>query len=314
MTNLWHRIRHGLQTLSGSLQRTPGLGPALQVGRDSVRGFFRDDCLVMAAAVSFYAVLSLIPFLLLVLSVAGFILEHAGRGAEGGALFQQVETAARAALPFLEQDLLEQVKRLASNRGAYGVTGMFFLLLTAGLLFRSMELAFGRVFRVDKRRSLLRSQMLLLLLVLALGLVLLSVHYLSVLALGFSSARGASFTRGVENFLHGHLLLRLLVTFLAAGGVFSLLSAYFSQRRLRWRALLAGGTVFSLLWMLAVRLFGLYLQNVARFSLLYGSLATLAVIVVWIFYSAVILLLCAELCSVLQHRWESGPAEVKGEG
>lgn len=311
--NPWRKASSLLQSVFQRLQHIPALGPALRITRDGLEGFFRDDCLVMAAAVSFYAVLSLIPFVLLVLAVAGFLLERAGQGAEGAALFEQVEAAARAALPFLQQDLLEQVRGLASNRGAFGLTGTFFLFLTAGLLFRSLELAFGRIFRAARRRSLFRSQALLLQLVFSLGLVLLAVHYLGVLALGWSTARDADFTRGVRQFLGGHVWLRLAATFLVAGGVFSLLTAYFSQRRLRWKALLSGGMLFSLLWMLAVRLFGLYLEKVARFSLLYGSLATLAVVVVWIFYSAAILLFCAELCSALQQRLEKDRAQQEGQ-
>ena len=69
------------------------------------------------------------------------------------------------------------------------------------------------------------------------------------------------------------------------------------------RASIFGGVLFVILWLLAAKLFGLYLADLARFSLLYGSLAGLAIIVVWVFYSANILLLCAEFTRVLQERF-----------
>lgn len=285
----------------------PVLGPGLRVAVDTVKGFIRDDGLVMAAAISFYSILSLIPFLLLLLSVAGFLLQHLGQDAVSQQqLYAQIEGYVRAVVPFLGDDLLERLRELTARRGAYGITGLVFIMVTAGLVFRSLELAYARIFDTPRRRSLMKSQLLFIVFLMALGLLLLGVHYLGVLSSSFYSARNSNFAQNLDFFLARHVLMRVLITVVVSSGVFVVLLKYFSREKVSLRHAAAGGLLFSAMWMLAVRLFGLYLEHVARFSLIYGSLATLAVMVVWIFYSACILLLCTEFCSVLRKRSLSG--------
>jgi membrane protein len=302
------RLRRGLRDwLVGRRDRLfvlPFLGPTARVIWESGQKFFRDDCLVLAGAVAFNAVLSLIPFALLLLTVAGYFFEYSGLAPEQ--IFSHLEAGVRSAIPFMEGDLLEQIKRIAASRRAFGLTGLAALLITTGMLFRSLELALGRVFDAPRRRSIWRSQFLLLLLVAALGLLLLLVHFVGVLLINLLAAREVDFSAEVEGFLQQHLLLRFVMNLVVAGGVFGLLVKYFSQQRVRWRALITGGLIFSLLWMLAVRLFGYYLEHLARFSLIYGSLAALAVMVLWTFYAAVILLVCAELSASINRRLAGG--------
>jgi YihY family inner membrane protein len=136
--------------------------------------------------------------------------------------------------------------------------------------------------------------------VLALGMMLLLVHYLGVVSSSFFSARDLTFSQALETFLSQHAVARVAVTVVTASLVFLVLLRYFAKKKVQLRYVFAGGLLFSILWMLAGRLFGYYLNHIAQFSLLYGSLATLAIIVVWIFYSAIILLLCTEFTRDLQ--------------
>lgn len=308
----FQRARHHIQEILARLRQRifalPVLGPVAQVVDESGRRFFADDCLVMAAAVAFNAVFSLIPFALLLLTVAGYFFEYSGLSPEQ--IFNHLEAAVRSAIPFVQRDLLEQIQKIAASRRALGITGLVTLLITAGMLFRSLELALGRVFDAPRRRALWRSQFLLLLLLIALGLLMLLSHFVGVLVINLLSAREMDFMTAVDKFLDRHVLLRFLLTLFVAGGVFSLIMKLFSQQRVRWKALAVGGVVFALLWMLAVRLFGYYLENLARFSIIYGSLTALAVIVVWIFYAALVLLICAELTAGINRRllYSSVPA------
>ena len=133
------------------------------------------------------------------------------------------------------------------------------------------------------------------------------MHYLGILSSTFYSARDVQFHQRLNLFLSDNLLLRLIVTVLTATLVFTVLLKHFSRERLPLKYVVSGGVVFSILWIVAISIFGYYLNHIARFSLLYGSLATLAIIVVWIFYSACILLLCTEFTNVLHTRQKSEP-------
>lgn len=307
---LLQRCRGHFRAAGSRVYNLRGLHPFLRVTGRTLQGFVRDDGLIMAAAISFYAILSLIPFMLLLMSIAGFILNSLGEDyASRQELFAQMATYIRAVMPFVDEDFMARLRGLVSLRGTYGITGIVALLVTSGLVFRTLELAFARIFKTRRRRSVVTSQLLFMLFLLALGLLIMLVQYLGVITGSLFSARDTGLGDRLDQILSEYALLRLAATLLIGTLVFLVLLKYFTKERIRLKYLLLGGLVFSLAWMLAVRLFAYYLQNVARFSLLYGSLATLAIVVVWIFYSACVLLLCAELTSVLQS--ESRPAQAR---
>lgn len=70
-----------------------------------------------------------------------------------------------------------------------------------------------------------------------------------------------------------------------------------SDIKLRHR-LIAGG-LFGILWIAARTCFGLYIQNVARINVLFGSLGSVCIVLLWIYYSSVALLYCVEFMYAL---------------
>jgi membrane protein len=62
---------------------------------------------------------------------------------------------------------------------------------------------------------------------------------------------------------------------------------------------LIGGGLFGMLWLLARELFGIYIQRITRFNVLFGSLSSVCIILLWIFYSAIALLYSVEFMYVL---------------
>ena len=313
LKNLFDRTARAVRGWAKRVYELRYLNPVLSVSGQTVKGFYRDDCHIMAAAISFYAVLSLIPFLLLLMSIAGFVLNSLGsQYASQEELFAHIATYVRAVVPFLSDEVMHRLSGIISNRGAYGITGLVILFITAGLVFRTLELAFARVFHTRRSRSMVASQLLFVVFILAVGLLFLAVHYFGVLSSSFYSARNTEFHERWDNLLSRSLPVRLVASVVTATSVFAVLLKYFSRERIKWKFALAGGLLFSLLWILAIRIFGYYLTNVARFSLLYGSLATLAIIVVWIFYSSCILLLCAEFTGTLQKRFNMAAENQSG--
>jgi membrane protein len=306
LKRLWQKIREQLERVRKFfrwLYRIPYLHGILSTIGRTGRGFYQDDCHIMAAAISFYAILSLIPFLLLLLSFAGYLLRHFEQDfSSQKELFTHLVTYVQAVVPFLSEDVMDRLRGMVSNRQAYGITGIVVLLITAGLVFRTLELAFARVFKTMRRRSMLVSQLFFVAFLLALGLLFLLVHYLGVISSTFATAREVNLGARLQDVLSASPFLRISVTTLIATLVFVVLLKYFTKERVRIQYAFYGGLLFSILWMLAIRAFAYYLSHIARFSLLYGSLATLAIIVVWIFYSSIILLLCAEFTCVLQAR------------
>ena len=295
---LWSRWR----ALVSRFYRLPLVYPTLSTIGHTVGGFFRADGLIMAAAIAFYAVLSLIPFLLLLFSIAGFILKGVGEQyGDPQSLFSHLETYIQAVVPFMGADVLDQLRNMAVHRQFLGVTGLLMLFITAGLVFRTMEVSFARIFGT-RPRPVFVTHALFAVFALVVVLLFLGLHLLGSFSGSLISAHDTSTGRELANFLRTHSLLRHGVTLLSAAIVFFVLQKAFNREKVRLRHLLAGAGLFAILWIIAAKAFGYYTRHIAQFSFLYGSLAALAVVVVWIFYAACVLLLCSQFIEVLHHR------------
>lgn len=82
----------------------------------------------------------------------------------------------------------------------------------------------------------------------------------------------------------------------------------FLNVKIKWRHQLPAGIIFCLLWMLARDCFSLYIRHISEVNLLYGSLSSVIVILMWIFYSAITLLFSIEVMHALhsgnwRYRW-----------
>jgi membrane protein len=283
--------------------RLPLLHGVLQTIGLTVRDFFEADCHIMAAAISFYAILSLIPFVLLLFSVIGYVVAHIGAGfSSEQELYAHLENYMQAAVPFLTKDILAQLREITVRRQTFGISGLAVLIFTAWSVFKTLELAFSRVFNTKRRRSIVMSHLLFIVFVVAIGLVFLLVHYLIVVGQNLFVGSDLPLGLKLKELLMNYTWLRVGLTIAATAIAFVIVLKYFTKEKVKIRYALCGGLLFSGLWMLAVQVFGYYLKNIARYNMFYGSLATLITIVIWIYYSSVVLLLCAEFTDVLQRR------------
>ncbi len=74
------------------------------------------------------------------------------------------------------------------------------------------------------------------------------------------------------------------------------------NRRIRFKTALQAALFTSLLWEVAKQLFGWYVLHSERFSMVYGSLGTIAIFFLWIYYSSAILLLGGEVAFLMEKR------------
>jgi membrane protein len=271
----------------------------------AVRTFINNEDWMNAAAVSFYAILSFIPFLLLMLSVLGFMSEaQTGQVALLDQLLEQFSDVA-----FLTPDLIAELRHLVAARGSIGVTGLVVLLIMGGAVFRGLEVSVGRIWRggeirkggvktVVLSRVLFGAAAMAVCLFWALADWLLGAMTPMLNEVAPEQLNGAWAWLG-ESVNTGWFLARFLVAMLFVG-----LLKYLTRWRVSWVAALRGGVMFSLLWAAAASLFRVYLEQ-SELSAVYGSFAALIVAVLWTFYSTFILLLSTEYAYVW-HRIRRG--------
>lgn len=264
--------------------------------RATVTDWRNDHASRLAAALAFYATVSVAPLLVVVLAVAGSLFgAEAVRGHLAAELagFVGPSTA----------DFLQQVVQSASSHRS-GVMaswlGGITLLLGASGVFGQLQEALNLIFDAPPPRggwwNLVKTRFLSLLLVFGLGFLLMLSVLLSAVQSAFGGILGAS----------GPLLHELISAALFAL-LFGMLYRALPDIRLSWRDVWVGALVTSFLFTVGKILFGLYLGYSAVGSS-YGAAGALLVLLLWIYYSAQIVFFGAEFTQVYSRYRTSGEA------
>jgi membrane protein len=276
------RVLHLAQTAEARANAIPGVGVLVQ----AARAYSEDRCALLAAALSYYALLSIFPLLLFILSIAS--------------PFLQSEAAIRAATSFLGSYLpsgatlvrnsLHEVTRL---RGPLTIASAAGFLWSASGVFDLIQLGLNRAFRVQRPRPMWRQR------IVSLGMVA-SVSLLFGLSfLLTTSLRLAIHYRLLprHNILVDALpVLGALILGIAIFGLLYRLIPYHSS--IRWRDVWAGAVVAAVLWEIAKLGFAWYLTNFALLNLVYGSVGAVIALMLWGYVTAAILLIGAEIAAV----------------
>jgi len=255
-----------------------------------------------AAAISYFALLSFIPFLVLTISALGFVLVFLGSDYSSREEFLKgILAATGKAMPQIKEDLGDRIREIMDAREAIGLVGAVGLVLTSSLVFSALENAFRVIFQIRNSRHVLVSKLLFVGFVGTIGVFVVISHYVLTFASSFVEAAGG---RPLFEYVYGTQLVSLVASWVGIAVAFIGLISYFGQKRIRVAYLLTGATLFFFMFEVARFLFSLYLEYVAQFSAIYGSLSTLMIVIVWTFYTVVLFLGCTELVKALDlHGW-----------
>jgi membrane protein len=256
----------------------------------------------MAAALAYYGLISLAPMLMVIVAVAGLIFgEETVRG-ELVTLLQGVigEPAARTVQAVLRTAMLEGVGSLPAILGlltfGVGITAFIHQLHT------SLNVVWGVESRPIRRRFLdmLRRRVLALVLVLASSLIVIVFFLLGA---------GVGFVRDTIQELTGVSFLtvragQIGVTFVSSVLLFGLVYRLLPDVRIPWRGVAGGAVVTAVLFLIGEVLIGEYVRT-AKVAAVYGAAGSLVVILLWVYYTSLVVLLGAEFTYVFT---EGSPA------
>jgi membrane protein len=260
------------------------------------RAFSLDGCTNLSAALAFYSILSLIPYLFLLVSAAGYLFGPS----------QDPHQMARSFFdrffPQASALILQEVEGISQRAGVLGWVGLLSMIWTASVFFSSLEFAMGVVFRVEHRRNFLKSKLL------ALGMVPASavIFFLSLFVTLFSGVMKTYDLRvfgidwGRSDFFQ--FLVGYLFPYLVLALAFTAIYKMIPNTSISFRHALAGGVSCSFLFEGVKHFFTWYLVRSQHYSLIYGSLGAIVLLVVWAFYSSSVLLFCAEVVSAYRRR------------
>lgn len=245
------------------------------------------------AALSFYSIVSLAPLVILVIAIASLVIGHsAAQDQIIGELRTLIGTNGAKAV----QTVIEHSKEPASS-GFASVIGLITLLFGASGVFAELQSALNKIWNVQPRESNIAS--LIKAHSFAFGMVL-AVGFLLLVSLVVSAALAAlgKFTSEIlplPEFVMA--TMNFIVSFAGVSLLFALLFKYVPDAKIRWQDVWEGAIATALLFTIGKSVIGIYLGKAAVGSA-YGAAGSLIVIVLWVYYSAMIFLFGAEFTHV----------------
>ena len=257
----------------------------------TVQDWWQDNCLRLAASLAYYTALSLAPLVLLIVGVVGLVLDR-----------QQVAHQLAAQLEGLMgtagRDLITTILTTTSPQGGALATiiGLVTLFIGATAVFGELQATMNLIWEVQPAPTggvwagiwaWLRQRIFSLAIVFALAFLL-----LVSLVISAALAGAAALFHGPEQALLSRVL-ELVVSLLVLTFVFALFYKYVPDAEIGWRDVWLGGLLTAVLFTLGKTAIGVYLGR-ASVGSAYGAAGSMVVLLVWVYYSALIMFFGAE--------------------
>ena len=264
----------------------------------------RND-LTHAASIAYYSLLSLFPFLLLVISILGVMTtDEADRAKVLGFVLRYFPTR----IDFMT----DQLDAFRADRVRIGVAGGIALAWASLGFFGAVTSAVNEAWGVEKQRSFWKHRLVsFLMLVAASTAMAVALMFVSFLQVAETSRLGQTLANvrwfvDLQTLVFRYLALVLLM--FGTGLVFY----FIPNARTRFRDVWVGAILTGLLWRAALFGFSWYVRQNQRLSMIHGSITTVVVFLLWIYISSVILMYGVEFTAAYarlrRHRTEQMPA------
>jgi membrane protein len=271
---------------------------------EAIQGWSKDNVPRLGASLAYYTLFAVSPILLIAIAIAGAVYgPDAVRGQIVNEIGGLIGTEGAQAI----QAILQGAHRNPTGTLAV-IIGTATLIIAASGAFLELQHALNTIFRVKTDPDKSGLKRLILSRLRSFGLVV-SIGFLLLVSLLVSAALTALSNRIERNIVGGALLLQvinIIVSLAVMTLLFGLIYRLLPDVRLAWRNVWIGAFVTSLLFSIGKFLIGLYLGH-STVASSYGAAGSIVVLLVWVYYSAQIILLGAEFTRVYTE-YEEGRA------
>jgi len=260
------------------------------------KGFGADNGMKLSASLAYYTIFSIGPLLLLLLSLVSIFY---GQEATEGKIFYQLNGLLGVDAAKQVQDIIKNIS-LSGKTSFTLVIGIIMLIVGATSIFVEIQDSLNMVWKLKAKPKkgwlqFLKNRLLSSSLIISLGFLMLISLVVNGVIEVMVGWLGNYFTGGVSAVLL--IVLNLIVTFIVVTVLFAILFKFLPDAKIQWKHVRTGALFTAILFMIGRYLIGLYITYSATAST-YGAAGSVIVILVWIYYSAVILYLGAEFTQV----------------
>ena len=263
----------------------------LGVFKDAFSGFSNDNVTKLSGSLAYYTVFSLGPLLVMIISLCSIFL---GREAVEGKIYEQLSS-------FVGSDTALQLQQIIKNASINGkshvaaVIGVIALLIGATTVFGDIQDSINKIWGIKPKPKkgwlkMLRNRFLSFSVIASLGFLLLVSLSISAIIEALMSRFQANYPDIAVVFVYSiNLVLTLGITSVIFGVIFKVLP----DAQIKWRDILAGAITTAVFFMLGKFGISFYISK-ANVGSTYGAAGSIVILLVWVYYSAIILYFGAE--------------------
>ena len=267
--------------------------------KDAFKGFSDDKVPKLSASLAYYTVFSLGPMLIVIIFLAGVIL---GREAAEGDVYNQIKT-------FIGRDAAAQIQTIITNaaisdKGGLAATiGIITLLIGATTVFGELQDSINSIWGV-KAKPKAGIIKLVLTRLLSFGMIA-SLGFLLLVSLAVTAVVEAIGARLKASFPDVTVVVLYIINLVMTVGITTLLFAFIFKVlpdiKIRWKNIWPGAIATSLLFLVGKFAISLYLST-SDIGSTFGAAGSLVILLVWIYYSSIILYFGVEFTRALARK------------
>jgi membrane protein len=257
----------------------------------SCNGFLENKVAKLSGSLAYYTLFSMIPLLMVAIFICGIVL---GKEATEGEIFGQLEGLMGKDTALQIQELIKNASLEGKNNLATGIS-VITLVIGATTVFAEIQDSINSIWGLKPKPKkewlkLVQDRLLSFSVVISLGFILLVSLALSAIIEGFSDRLQAIYPEAavVAFFVVNHTVT-LVLSIIIFAAIFKVLP----DAKIKWRDVIAGSVITSLLFMLGRFAISYYISK-SNVGGIYGTAGSLVIVLLWTYYSSMILYFGAE--------------------
>jgi len=278
---LKHNIQDHMKQIAGWYNRSLAPAPFVQLAFGVAKGLGDHLAADMAASIAYYAILSIFPLLLGIIAILGLILPRETVQEE---LFTFFARYLPESIGFIENN----IRKIISARGALGAVSVAGLIWTGSMIFGAINRVINKVWDISQFDPIWFRKPRDIGMALGMGLLFL----ISILGSIFLSSLPVSQYPLPDALIE---FFNQAAVFLLAFGAFFTLFKLMPATRTYWRYMLPGSLLSTVMFVLVLNLFVYFVNNLADWELVYGTIGSVIAFLILVYLSAFIMIIGAEV-------------------
>jgi membrane protein len=251
-----------------------------------------------AASTAFFTIFAIFPLLIVIVAIGSYFID-------GAQLKNQIIQIIEFAIPVYRDFVFTNIERVFNQREAVGIVALISLAWSATGMFTTFIRNINRAWPKAKMRNFFQGRAMGFLLIGALFAMLVIASVTTTFLSLVSRFSEPLFGADIRSIIPGWDKLTNSIPIIIEIIIFMILYYWLPNIKVRWRAAFLAALIATLAWQISNRAFAWYLgSGLDNFSLIYGSLGTIVVLMLWIYINYLIIFFCAHLSASIGHQMD----------